>query len=151
MPRLQKDKDFPILSSSDPPVKKKTESVASTSELMLAEQILAEVKSVASHVNNIDELIGARLDTTDVALNKIKVSVTSVEGSLLALSNQVTDLEKYMDDFEERFSATEDTHGTHGTLEKTVEQLQLKIDDLEKPSRENGGQHPIYVTTGFVV
>lgn len=75
MPRLQRDKDFPIFSPSGSAVKKKTvqqaasrvlseanRGDANTSELMLSdqatmEQILAEIKSVASRVsvNDMDE------------------------------------------------------------------------------------------------
>lgn len=86
-----------------------------------------------------DESVGARLDTIDGALKEIKVSVTSVESCLSALSNRVTDLEKCVEEAEERISATEDNHGAHGTsiatMEKTIEQLQLKIDDLENRGR----------------
>ena len=83
MPRPQRDKDFPIFSSSGSATKKKTaqqaasripsedkDGDANTSELTLTEQatmeqILAEVKSVASRVNDMDESVGARLDVID--------------------------------------------------------------------------------------
>uniref|UniRef100_A0A671V5R3 L1 transposable element RRM domain-containing protein n=1 Tax=Sparus aurata TaxID=8175 RepID=A0A671V5R3_SPAAU len=159
MPRPQREKDILIFSPSGSAVKKKTvqqvasfvlseanRGDASTSELMLSdqatmEQIVAEIKSVASRVsvNDMDESVGARLDIIDGTLTKIKVSVISVESSLSALSNRVTDLEKRMDEVEERVSAAEDNHGAHGTciatMEKTVKQLQLKIDDLENRGR----------------
>ena len=100
---------------------------------------MAEIKSVASRVNDMDESVGTRLDIIDGALSEIKVSVTSVESSLSALSNRVMDLEKHMDEVEERVSVTEDNHGAHGTciatMERTVKQLQLKIDDLENCGR----------------
>ncbi|KAE8287225.1 hypothetical protein D5F01_LYC15194 [Larimichthys crocea] len=117
---------------------------ASVSELPLTdeatmEQILAEIKSVASRVNDMDESVGARLDTIDGALHEIKVSVASVESSLSALSPRVTDLEKRVEEVEERLSATEDSHSAHDTciaaVEKTVKQLLLKIDDLENRGR----------------
>jgi len=96
MPKPQRDKDFPIFSPSGPAAKKKTtrqtvprvpseanQGDANVSELTLTdqatmEQILAEIKSVASRVNNMDESVGARLDINEIALNEIKVSVTSV-------------------------------------------------------------------------
>ena len=84
------------------------------------EQILAEIKSVASRVNDMDESVGTRLDIIDGALSEIKVSVTSVESSLSALSNRVMDLEKHMDVVEERVSTTEDNHGAHGTCLLTL-------------------------------
>ena len=158
MPRKQRGKDYPIFSPSTSAIQKKIAEVqaatrvsseanqgdANTSELTLTdqtamEQILAEIKSVASRVNDMDESVGARLDVIDVALNEIKVSVTSVESSLSTLSNRVADLEKRMEEAEERVSATEDSHGALdtriATMEKTVEQLQLKIDNLENRGR----------------
>lgn len=61
----------------------------------------------------------------------IKVSDASMEGSLSALSNRMTDLEKRVEEVEKRVSATEDNHGAYdtciATMEKTMEQLQLKI------------------------
>ncbi|KAM7389936.1 hypothetical protein PAMP_023880 [Pampus punctatissimus] len=117
MPRPQRDKDFTIFSSPDPVVKKKTtqqaaarvrgvakQDVANTLELLQAdqvtmEQIFAEIKSVAFCVNDMNDSVSARLDTIDFALN-IKVSVASVESSLLALSNRVTEVEKRMDEVE---------------------------------------------------
>ncbi|KAL7870617.1 hypothetical protein SRHO_G00081140 [Serrasalmus rhombeus] len=132
MPRPQRDKEFPIFSSSGPAVKKKTvqqaasrvpsevsEAGANTSELtpsrVTMEQILAEIKSVASQVNDMDDSVGARLDIIDGALSEIKVSVAAVESSLSALSNRVTDLEKRLEEVEERVSATEDSHSAYGT------------------------------------
>ena len=158
MPRKQRGKDYPIFSPSTSSIQKKIAQVqaaarvsseanqgdANTSELTLTdqtamEQILAEIKSVASRVNDMDESVGTRLDIIDGALNEIKVSVTSVENSLSALSNRVTDLEKRMEEAEERVSAAGDSTGAHGTciatLEKTAEQLRLKIDDLENRGR----------------
>ena len=154
MPRKQRGNDYPIFSPSTSAIQKKiaevqaaarvsseaNQSDANTSELTLTdqtamEQILAEMKSVASRVNDMDQSVGAHLDIIDGALNEIKVSVTSVESSLSALSNRVTDLEKCMEEAEERVSTAEDSTGAHGTciatLEKTVEQLRLKTDDLE--------------------
>lgn len=157
MPRPQRDKDFPIFSPSNSAIKKKSVQQtapraqseaklcdASTSEPSLAdqttmEQILAEIKSVASRVNGMDESVGARLDVIDGALSEIKVSVTSMESSLSSLSSRVTDLEKRMEEVEERVSAAEDSNGTRDSstaaMEKTVKQLQLKIDDLENRGR----------------
>lgn len=58
-----------------------------------------------------------------------------MEGCLSVLSNWVTDLEKHVEETNERISTTEDSHGTYGTsiaaIEKKIKQLQLKIDDLE--------------------
>ncbi|KAM7394900.1 hypothetical protein PAMA_006578 [Pampus argenteus] len=128
MPKPQHDKDFPIFSPSGPAAKKKTtrqtalrvlseanQGDASVSELPLTnqatmEQILTEIKSVASRVNDMDESVGARLDTIDGALHDIKTSVASVESSLSALSARVTGLEKRVEEVEERLSATEDSH-----------------------------------------
>ena len=96
---------------------------------------LTEIKSVASRVDDMDESVSPCLDIIDGALNEIKVSVTSVESSLLALSNRVTDLEKRVEEVEERVSTTEDSNSAYAThiaaMDKTVKQLQLKIDDLE--------------------
>ena len=158
MPRKQRGKDYPIFSPSTSSIQKKIAQVqaaarvsseanqgdANTLALTLTdqtamEQILAEIKSVASRVNDMDESVGTHLDIIDGALNEIKVSVTSVENSLSALSNRVTDLEKRMEEAEERVSAAGDSTGAHGTciatLEKTAEQLRLKIDDLENRGR----------------
>ncbi|KAE8277494.1 hypothetical protein D5F01_LYC24561 [Larimichthys crocea] len=152
MPKPQRDKDFPIFHHRVLPLRRKPLDKwsrvsqvrpindASVSELPLTdeatmEQILAEIKSVASRVNDMDESVGARLDTIDGALHEIKVSVASVESSLSALSPRVTDLEKRVEEVEERLSATEDSHSAHNTcraaVEKTVKQLLLKIGDLE--------------------
>ena len=137
MHRPQWDKGFPIFSSSGSAVKKKTvqqaascvpseakQGDANTSELTLTdqatmEQILAEIKFVASRVSNMGESVGALLDIIDGALSKIKV--TSVESSLLAQSNQVMDVEKCMDEYKEMVSATEDSHGDHGTCIAAME------------------------------
>ena len=49
------------------------------------------------------------------------------------------DLEKRMEEAEGRVSAAEDSHGAHGThiaaMDKTLEQLRLKTDDLENRGR----------------
>lgn len=139
MHRPQRDKDFPIFSSSGSAIKKKTvqqaatcvpieakQGDANTWELTLTdqatmEQILAEIKFVASRAKDMEESVGALLDIIDGALSKIKVSVTSVESSLSAQSNQVTDLEKCMDEFEEMVSATEDSHGAHSACIAAME------------------------------
>lgn len=123
MPRPQRDKNFLIFSSSGSTSKKKTAQQAApcgpseanrddahTSEPGLnsqaaVEQVLAEIKCVASRVTDLDESASARLDVIDGALSEIKISVASVEGSLSALSNQVTDLEKRTEEAKERISA----------------------------------------------
>lgn len=94
--QLQKTPAFEVASLSSCEVN------ANTSEPMLTGQatmelILAEIKSVASRVNDMDESVGARLDIIDGALSEIKVSVSSVESSLSVLSNRVADLEKRME------------------------------------------------------
>uniref|UniRef100_A0A087YRV6 L1 transposable element RRM domain-containing protein n=1 Tax=Poecilia formosa TaxID=48698 RepID=A0A087YRV6_POEFO len=150
MPRSQREKDFPIFSPPGSSTKKKTvpkepsqgEANASVSELAdqtTMELILSEVKSLASRMKDMDASIGTRLDTIDVALGDLKASVGSVESSLSLLSSRAADLEKRMEEAEGRISGTEDSLGAHGTsiaaMEKIVEQLQLKIDDLENRGR----------------
>lgn len=57
----------------------------------------------------------------------------------MTLSNRVTDLEKRMEEAEERISVPEDVDGAYSTsisaMEKAIKQLQLKIDDLENRGR----------------
>ncbi len=99
------------------------------------EQVLAQRRSVASHVTNMDQSVGTRLDVIDGSLGNIKTSVASVENSLSILSNQVTDIEKRMEEAESRVSVAEDSLNTNDTkltaMEKTLELLKLKVDDLK--------------------
>lgn len=152
MPRPQRDKDFPIFSSAGQHLSKKKEPsqsascstneepqvarLASNPELTTMEQIL---KSVASRVSEMDTSVGTRLDTIDGALSEIKTSVTTVESTLSTLCNRVTDLEKRMVEAEGRVSASEDDYNNFNThltsMEKTVEQLRMKVDDLENRGR----------------
>lgn len=101
------------------------------------EQILAEIKSVASRVDHIDSSVSAFLDLNDGALKEKKVA--SVEGCLSALSNLEIELVKRMDEAEERVSTAEDSHGAYGTsiaaMERSMEQLKLKFEDLENCGR----------------
>lgn len=98
------------------------------------EQILAEMKSVASRANNLDVMVGARLDILDGSLNEIKTTITAAESTLSAVTNWVAELEKHMEEAKDGKSAAEDGHSAHytsiSTMEKTVKELQLKIDDL---------------------
>lgn len=155
MPRTRRDKSFSTSAPLASAIKKITSQQAATrvtsetnqgdantfklTDQETMEQILAEIKSVAARVNDMDESVGARLDTINGALKEIKESVTSVEGCLSALANRVTDLEKRVEEAEERISTAEDSHGAYGTsiaaIEKTVVRLQLKIDDLENRGR----------------
>lgn len=155
MPKTHRDRDFPIFSAPSSATKRKTAqraascaaseancADASSSDLTspaTMEQILAEIKSVASRVYDMDESVSTRLDVIDGSLSEIKTSVASVEGSLSALSYRVTDLEKRVEEAEERISATEDSLNARDTgiaaMSKTVEQMQLKIDDLENRGR----------------
>lgn len=85
---------------------------ANTSEPTLAEQvameqILDEIKSVVSRVNNFDVMVGARLDILDSSLSEIKTTITAVESTLSAVTNRVTELEKHMEKAEDRISAVE--------------------------------------------
>lgn len=68
-----------------------------------------------------------------------KKPVTTVENSLSTLSNRVADLELRTEEAEGRLSTTEDTHDDLGSrltaIEKTVEQLLLKVDDHENHGR----------------
>uniref|UniRef100_A0A3B5LHZ3 L1 transposable element RRM domain-containing protein n=1 Tax=Xiphophorus couchianus TaxID=32473 RepID=A0A3B5LHZ3_9TELE len=115
--------------------------IRSPQELTHTNTILAEVKSVASRVNGMDESVGARLDGIDGTLSEIKISITSVEESLSSLSNRASQLEKRAEEAEERISAAEDRSEDHSSrlaaMEKTVERLLLKVDDLENRSRCN--------------
>lgn len=153
MPKSQRDKEFPIFSSTSK--KRSTQQhtrAASEAELIAVspsesasanqatmEQILAEVKSVASRLNGMDESVGARLNGIDGTLSEIKISITSVEESLSSLSNRTSQLEKRAEEAEERISAAEDRSEDHSSrlaaMEKTVERLLLKVDDLENRSR----------------
>lgn len=159
MPKPQREKEFPIFSpsGSSSGVGKKavirstacsankdqhegTSNVASNpSGMATTDQILAEIKSVASRVNNMDESVETRLDTIDRALGDIKKSVASVELSLSNLSNRTTDLERRVDEAESRISVTEDSYSNHDTrlsaMQKTVDMLRLKVDDLENRGR----------------
>ncbi|KAL1246967.1 hypothetical protein QQF64_034288 [Cirrhinus molitorella] len=103
------------------------------------DQILTEIKTVASRVNSMDESVESRLDMIDSALGDIKTSVASVELSLSNLSNRATDLERRMDEAETRISTTEDCCDNHeaqiSTMQKIVGMLQLKVDDLENRGR----------------
>lgn len=156
MPKSKRDKDFPIFSASGPSTGKNNQANksttgptaedqhggTSTSELTgmaSADQILAEIKSVASRVNNMDDSVEARLDMIDSVLGDIKTSVASVEISLSNLSNRASDLEKRMDEAETRISATEDSYSNQDTqlsaMQKTVDLLRLKVDDLENRGR----------------
>lgn len=107
--------------------------------MVTMDQILTEIKSVASRVNNMDESVEARLDTIDSNLDDIKTSIASVELSLSNLSNQTTDLERRMDEAETRISTTEDCCNNHkaqiSAMQKIVDMLQLKVDDLENHGR----------------
>ena len=158
MPNKQPDKDFSIFSSTGPHTGRRKANqqtatrVASANEdhndearapaltaSTTMDQILAEIKSVASRVNDMDDSVGARLDVIDGALSEIKTSVISVESSLSTLASRVTDLEKRMQEAEGRVSATEDECGNCSShlsaMEKTVELLRLKVDDLENRGR----------------
>lgn len=125
MPKAEEcDKEFPIFSSMDK--KRSTQQhirAASGAELSVAsptepapanqatmEQILAEIKSLASWVNGMDESVGSRLDGT---LSEIKISITSVEDSLSSLSNRASQLEKRAEEAEERITAAEDHSDDH--------------------------------------
>lgn len=66
------------------------------------EQILAEIKFIAAWENDVDESVGARLDTIDSALKQIKEYVTSVEGCPSAV-----------EEAEERITATEEMHSCY--------------------------------------
>ncbi|KAL0152785.1 hypothetical protein M9458_052510 [Cirrhinus mrigala] len=156
MPKPPRDKDFPIFSSSGPSTGKKKATTrltaCSTDEDKHGEidspeatcsttmdQILIEIKSVASRVNNMDEAVEARLNTINSTLGDIKTSITSVELSLSNLSNRATDLEKRMDEAETRISNTEDSRDNCeaqiSAMQKIVDMLQLKVDDLENRGR----------------
>lgn len=156
MPKNNRNKDFPIfLPAGSHTIKERVtqqaapdtanelrHGKANTSELACPasmEQILAEEKSVAARINSMDDTIGTRLDAIDGALTEIKTSVTTVENSLSTLSNRVADLEQRVEEAEGRLSTTEDTHDDLGfrltAMEKMVQQLRLKVDDLENRSR----------------
>uniref|UniRef100_A0A087XKV9 L1 transposable element RRM domain-containing protein n=1 Tax=Poecilia formosa TaxID=48698 RepID=A0A087XKV9_POEFO len=68
-------------------------------------------------------------------MSEIKISITSVEDSLSSLSNRASQLEKRAEEAEERISATEDHSSRLAAMEKAVERLLLKVDDLENRSR----------------
>lgn len=72
-------------------------------------------------------------------MGDIKTSIASVELSLSNLSNRATDLERRMDEAETRTSTTEDSCDNHGAkitaMQKIVDTLQLKFDDLENRGR----------------
>lgn len=152
MPKNQRNKAFPIFSSINIPSGKEStvQQVASCADsknqpegscsseaanLGTMEEILVEIKAVASRMSGMDESFGARLDNIDGARGEIKSSVASVENSFSLLSNRTTDLERRMEEAESRISTAEDCSGTHSTrlitMEKNIESMQFKIDDLE--------------------